>query len=169
MVIDVAGKRMIGPRVLYWSWLVHDMEEVWGMRPTLERLRARGYTWLPQLSDRDVAVAITMMGGVFGLAATAGERTQGRSWFYRLVAAGYEAHAFTHIASSLITRQYTAGVATAIPVILPAGQLIRKELRTTGHPLTWKNTARGLSLFVPTALVVHGTVRLVTGALKRVG
>lgn len=114
-------------------------------------------------------MAITMMGGVFGLAATLGERVHGQSWFYRLVAAGYEAHAFTHIASSVLTRQYTVGVATALPVILPAGRVICRELNAMSQPLTWKNSALGLSLLPPTALVVHGIVRLVTGALKCVG
>ena len=163
----MSSKRCIGPQLLYWSWVVHDMEELLAMRSTLRRLRARGYGWLPDLRQRDIAVAIIIMGRVMGYAASAGERTQGRSTVYRIAAAGYEAHAFTHLASAILTRQYTAGVGTVFPVILPAARIIRKEQRRIGHPLTWKDTLIAMSLFPPLALALHSGVHLLTSPKNR--
>lgn len=140
-----------GPTWLFWSWLTHDMEEVVTMADSTRVLRERKGLPLPALSQRDVAIAITFM----GMAAAAGQRSKGQSKLYRIAAAGYIAHAFTHLGSALLARQYTSGVATVFPVILPAGRIIRKEQRELGHPLTPKDCALGISLLPPLSLTAH--------------
>ncbi|MGO1435373.1 MAG: hypothetical protein ACTHV4_07260, partial [Canibacter sp.] len=62
---------------------------------------------------------------------------------------------------TVFLRSYTAGVATALPVMLPGALIARKELERSGHSLQNRDTILGAGLLVPAALVCHVVARLI--------
>lgn len=78
---------------------------------------------------------------------------------YRAVAAGLEAHVLTHLAASAVQRGYTAGVVTALPVMLPGARVARRELRDHGRALDVRDTALGITLLLPAAVACQVIAR----------
>lgn len=148
-----------GPLALLAAWALHDVEEALTFPATcdaladltgIERLRiTRGQSW----------AAVGLMGALVALACWRGARTNGRSTLYRATAAGLEAHVYTHIAASLAQRRYTAGAATAVPVMLPGAVVARRELKRAGQPLRSRDYMRGAAILLPAALLSQTLAR----------
>lgn len=130
---------------------------------TCERLAER--TGLPRLrmDVRQSWIAVGLMGALVAFACRLGHRTAGRSRLYRAVTAGLEGHVATHLLASAVQRSYTAGVATALPVMLPGALLARHELRRAGIPLRTRDSLLGAAILIPAALACQVLARLVTG------
>lgn len=111
------------------------------------------------MNGRQSWAAVGLMGLLVGFACVRGARTGGRSRLYRAVIAGLEAHTFTHVAASLLTRRYTAGVITALPIMLPGARTARKQLAVDGVPLNRSDETLGVIL-LPAAFACHIAVRM---------
>lgn len=122
-----------GPWLLLAAWVLHDLEE---------------------------AAAVGLMAPLVGLACLRGARTNGRSRFYRAIIAGLGAHAGTHLGASALLRRYTAGVATALPVLLPGALAASRDLNRDGTPLRARDRALGAAILLPAALACHVFVRV---------
>lgn len=151
--------RTRGPALLFAAWALHDVEEALAFPATADRLAMRLNTPQLRLTPAQSWTAVGLMGVLVGSACAFGARTDGRSAFYRAVVAGLEAHVATHLAASAVQRGYTAGVATAVPVMLPGALAARRELARAGHRLTPRDTARGAAILLPAALACHGAAR----------
>ncbi|GAA1566462.1 hypothetical protein [Leucobacter aridicollis] len=66
----------------------------------------------------------------------------------------------THIAASLAQRRYTAGAATAVPIMLPGAVAARRELKGAGEPLRSPDYARGTAILLPAALLSQALARI---------
>ena len=80
---------------------------------------------------------------------------------YRAVLAGLEGHVYTHLASSLAQRRYTAGVATALPIMLPGTIVARRELHQTHVPLQIRDFIRGAFFLLPSAVISQILARII--------
>lgn len=150
-----------GPGVLFAAWFLHDIEEGFAFPATSNKLADRtGIDRLRVSRDQSWA-AIGLMGIIIGAACWRGYRTGGRSRLYRATLAGLEAHVYTHLAASVVQRGYTAGVATALPVMLPGAIIARRELRRSRAPLRAHDVVRGVCLLIPGAVICHALARLV--------
>lgn len=78
---------------------------------------------------------------------------------YRAVVAGLEAHVGTHVAASVLTRGYTPGLLTAMPVMLPGCHLAVEELEREGIWLIAADRVRGAALLVPSAVLAQVVAR----------
>lgn len=101
------------------------------------------------------------MGILVAVACGRGVHTGGRSRMYRAVVAGLEAHVVTHLGASVVQRGYTAGVATALPIMLPGALVARRELYRDGVSLQFRDAVNGVVLLLPAALVCQGAARLI--------
>ncbi|TQL42824.1 uncharacterized protein with HXXEE motif [Leucobacter komagatae] len=153
--------KLRGPSLLFAAWAIHDVEEALAFPATCEHLAARSGVGALRLDARQSWFAVGLMGIAVATACWQGARTGGRSRLYRATVAGLEAHVYTHIAGSLALRRYTAGAATAVPVMLPGARAARNELRLLGQPVNSQDLARGASLLVPTAVLSQLVARLV--------
>ncbi|GAB2568169.1 hypothetical protein GCM10027033_25800 [Leucobacter ruminantium] len=79
---------------------------------------------------------------------------------YRATVAGLHAHVATHLLASLLQRSYTAGVATALPVMLPGAESARREIRDSGRPLRTRDYLAGAALLIPAALACQVLARV---------
>lgn len=149
-----------GPALLLTAWAVHDIEEALAFPSTCNALA--DCTGIDQLrmGKRESWTAVGLMGVVVAAASWRGARSDGRSGSYRAVVAGLEGHVYTHLAASAVHRGYTAGVATAVPVMLPGAVFARRELQRAGIPLRIRDYAVGASLLVPCAIISHVVARL---------
>ncbi|WGW10611.1 hypothetical protein LWF01_10720 [Saxibacter everestensis] len=59
------------------------------------------------------------------------------------------------MATSAIQRRYTAGVVTALTVMLPGASIAQKELMRVGVPLRMRDYAAGAAILIPAAIVCH--------------
>ncbi|MFJ7197158.1 MULTISPECIES: HXXEE domain-containing protein [unclassified Streptomyces] len=127
---------------LFAAWVAHDLEELATMagwaraaRPGLQERfpRVPEALWKRmELSQRDVGVAIGLMGGVMAAASADGARTGGRSPFFRSVLVGFGVHGAAHLAQSLAYRGYTPGVVTAPTVVIPYSVWAVRRLKAAG-------------------------------------
>lgn len=146
------------PATVTWgllaAWMLNDAEEL----ATMAR-----FSRLPQ---RQVNVAIGLMGCVVAAASAAGAATGGRSRFFRTAVTGFGLHGVTHLASAAAAGRYTPGVATAPTVVIPYALWAARRMRSAGVPLTdgdaRKAVLRGLGLAAVTAATVHGAAWLAT-------
>lgn len=148
-----------GPGWLFITWVLHDIEEAVAFPETCDYLADRTGIEALRMNARQSWSAVGLMGLLVGSACVRGARTGGRSRLYRAVVAGLEAHTFTHIAASLLTRRYTAGVITAVPVMLPGARAARKQLAVAGVPLSRDDHRLG-AVLLPAAAACHVVVRM---------
>ena len=121
---------------MFATWALHDVEEALTFPSTSDELaQVTGIESL-RIDGRQAWTAVGIMGVFVATACFLGQKTEGRSRLYRAVLAGLEGHVYTHLVASAARRGYTAGVATAVPVMLPGAVTARRELRRTGAPLT---------------------------------
>lgn len=150
-----------GPTLLFLSWVLHDLEEAATFPATCDDLADRtGFEPL-RMNSRQSWTAVGLMGVLVGFACIRGTRTKGRSPLYRAVTAGLEGHVFTHLAASAVTRGYTAGVVSALAVMLPGARAASRELARDDLPLTTRDSARGIVVLIPAAFACHLIVRAV--------
>lgn len=145
--------------MLFIAWALHDIEEAATFPETCDYLADRTGIEALRMNARQSWAAVGLMGILVGFACVRGARTGGRSRLYRAVIAGLEAHTFTHVAASLLTRRYTAGVITALPIMLPGARAARKQLTVDGVPLNRNEETLGVIL-LPAAVVCHIAVRM---------
>ena len=69
-------------------------------------------------------------------------------------------HVGTHLLASLAQRGYTAGVATALPVMLPGAESARREIREGGEPLEARDYVAGVAMLLPAAIVCQVLARV---------
>lgn len=113
-----------------------------------------------RMDQRQSWLAVGLMGIVVALACRRGVVSNGHSRFYRAMVAGLQAHVGTHLLASVLQRRYTAGVLTALPVMLPGAESARRELRDSGRPLRAEDYAVGAALLIPAALVCQFLARV---------
>ncbi|MFE5095799.1 HXXEE domain-containing protein [Streptomyces sp. NPDC056638] len=154
------------------AWVANDLEELATMagwtRSARPRLQERfpkvpEQVWVRmELSQRDVNVAIGLMGGVVAAASADGARTGGRSPFFRTVLVGFGLHGVVHMAQSLAYRGYTPGVATAPAVVIPYSLWAVRRLKAAGIESGGVGTAAAALALLPVAVTgVHGLARRV--------
>lgn len=114
------------------------------------------------MDARQSWAAVGLMGVLVGSACVRGTQTAGRSPVYRAMVAGLGAHVGTHLGATLLARRYTAGVVTAVSVMLPGAIAAGRELTRDGMPLRTKDRALGVVVLLPAALVCHVVVRVAT-------
>ncbi|WP_405688741.1 HXXEE domain-containing protein [Streptomyces sp. NBC_00057] len=149
------------------AWVANDLEELATMagwaRSARPRLQER-FPKVPErvwarmdLSQRDVDVAIGLMGGVVAAASADGARTGGRSPFFRTVLVGFGLHGAVHMVQSLAYRGYTPGVATAPAVVVPYSLWAVRRLKTAGIEIGGVGAAAATLALLPVAVAgVHG-------------
>ncbi|WP_311476614.1 HXXEE domain-containing protein [uncultured Gulosibacter sp.] len=142
-----------GPAHLFIAWAVHDVEEALAFPSTCDVLANRTGINALRMDQRQSWLAVGLMAVLVALACHRGAVSNGQSRFYRAMVAGLQAHVGTHLLASVLQRRYTAGVATALPVMLPGAESARRELRYSGEPLRAKDYAAGAALLIPAALV----------------
>lgn len=140
--------------ILFMGWLVHDIEEALAFPSTTALLAERTGIKTLAINHRQSATAIGLVGLVVGFSCWRGARTNGESRLFRAVTAGLEGHVFTHIAASLVTRGYTAGVVTAPTIMLPAARCARG-----GIPSSTRSSVEGAMLLVSAAVCAHVVAR----------
>lgn len=153
-----------GPIALFAAWFIHDIEEAFAFPATCDRLVDRTGVEQLRITFHQSWIAVALMGALVAVACGRGVHTGGRSKMYRAVAAGLEAHVASHLIASIAQRGYTAGVASALPVMLPGALVARRELYRDGVSLQFRDTVNGVALFLPAALVCHVVARLVRTA-----
>ncbi|WP_217134693.1 HXXEE domain-containing protein [Leucobacter chinensis] len=145
--------RLVGPTVLFAAWAIHDVEEALAFPATCDDLADRTNIDSVRIDKHQSWAAVAIMAVIVTAACWRGQKTGGRSSMYRAALAGLEAHVYTHLAASASLRRYTAGVATALPIMLPGALIARKELDRRGHPLHMGDVVRGVCLLIPSAIV----------------
>lgn len=154
-----AGARAGGPAALLLAWALHDLEEALAFPATCGDLADRTGIEALRITPRQSWAAVGLMGILVGAACARGIRTDGDSALYRAVLAGLEAHVATHLLASAALRRYTAGVATALPVMLPGALLARRALAERGRPLRAADARRGAMVLLPAAWVCNAVAR----------
>lgn len=148
------------------SWLVHDTEEVATVRafaPAYEQRFGRRFP----VSPGQMALAVTAVGLLVGVASVRGASTGGRSTLFRQVLLAHTVHSAWHVGASAVMRGYTPGVVTAAAVVGPHGWWALRRLRQTG---SWTGSEQLVQLgtAVPGAAVaVLGAQLLARRALSR--
>lgn len=141
-----------GPALLFIAWVIHDLEEAVAFPSTCDALAEATGIQVFRLDQRQSWLAVGLMGILVALICYRGKASNTRSRLYRAMTAGLHAHVGTHLLASLLQRKYTAGVATALPIMLPGTQSARREIRDLGEPLRTKDYLAGAALLVPAAL-----------------
>ncbi len=149
-----------GPAHLFIAWAVHDVEEAVAFPSTCDALADRTGVEALRMDQRQSWLAVGLMGVLVALACRRGTISNGHSRFYRAMVAGLQAHVGTHLLASVLQHRYTAGVATALPVMLPGAESARRELRDLGEPLRAKDYAAGAALLLPAALGCQALARM---------
>ncbi len=156
-----------GPSALFLAWSLHDVEEAVAFPASSRRLAdATGIDAL-RMDHVQGVVAIGLMGVIVGAACVRGARSEGRSRLYRAAVAGLEAHVWTHVMQSVAMRGYTAGVATAVPVMLPGAVRARRELERAGGPLSRADRAGGAAFMWAAAMACQGAARVIVRSARR--
>lgn len=151
-----------GPAHLFIAWAVHDVEEAVAFPSTCDALADQTGIDALRMDQRQSWLAVGLMGFVVALACRRGAVSNGHSRFYRAVVAGLHGHVVTHLLASVLQRRYTAGVVSALLVMLPGAESARRELRSSGAPLRRKDYAAGAALLIPAALVCQLLARILT-------
>lgn len=151
---------MRGPLLLFAAWALHDIEEAIAFPATCDALAERSGVEALRMDARQSWAAVGLMALLVGFACLRGSRSGGDSRLYRAVTAGLGAHVGTHLLASVLQRRYTAGVATALPVMLPGALAACRELALDGRPLQGRDWVAGAAILVPAALLCHALVRL---------
>lgn len=153
-----------GPAWLFLAWALHDLEEAATFPASSNYLADRTGIHALRMDSRQSWAAIGLMGVLVGFACIRGAQTAGSSRLYRAVVAGLGAHIGTHLGATVLARRYTAGVVTALPVMLPGVIAAGRELSRGGMPLGARDRALGAVVLVPAAFVCQLIVRV---AMKR--
>lgn len=156
------------------AWAVHDLEEIAGAaywsRRVVPRLRRRH----PRVPDRvwrtaavdptTMAKAVGLMGVAVAGAAIAGERTGGRSPLFQAAIAGFGLHGVTHLAGSLLARDYTPGVITAPVLVIPYALWARRQLARAGvwRPMSTADAALSLAVAGGLVAAAQGGAKLLS-------
>ncbi|WP_062203449.1 HXXEE domain-containing protein [Demequina salsinemoris] len=156
-----------GPSALFLAWSLHDLEEIAAFPAMSQRLADATGIDAVRMDRSQGALAVGLMGVLVGTACVRGARTEGRSRLYRAAVAGLEAHVWTHLAQSVAARGYTAGVATAVPVMLPGARRARHELEGAGRPLTRADRIGGTAFMWAAAVACQVTAGVVARAVRR--
>lgn len=151
--------RWKGPTALFTAWLIHDIEEALAFPTTCDRLAERTGKEELKITPGQSWTAVSLMGILVAVACLQGVRTEGKSTFYQTVVAGLEAHVLTHLGASFLQRGYSAGVATALPVMLPGALIARREIQHEGDSLCFRDTVKGAALLIPAAVVCQVLAR----------
>lgn len=133
-----------GPAHLFIAWAVHDVEEAVAFPSTCDALADRTGVEALRMDQRQSWLAVGLMGCVVALACRRGAASNGHSRFYRSMVAGLHGHVGTHLLASVPQRRYTAGVVTALPVMLPGAESARREFRDVARRFARKTTPSGL-------------------------
>ncbi|WP_179129672.1 HXXEE domain-containing protein [Corynebacterium pacaense] len=152
--------------MLFIAWAIHDVEEALAFPATCDDLANRTGIEHLRIDAHQSWTAVGIMGAIVATACWRGYRTGGRSRMYRAVLAGLEGHVYTHLAASAGLRRYTAGVATAVPIMLPAVVAARRELQLAGPPLETLDFVRGAFVLIPGAIISQMLARLLPGREK---
>ncbi|MBD8467252.1 HXXEE domain-containing protein [Plantibacter sp. CFBP 8798] len=155
------GGRFRGPVWLFVAWVLHDIEEGAAFPATCDLLADRTGIRAFRMDARQSWLAVGLMGCLVGFACIRGVRTAGSSPLYRAVVAGLGAHTGSHVLASLLTQGYTAGVVSALPVMLPGAIVAERELARRGLPITARDRAMGALVLLPSAFVCHLIARVV--------
>ncbi|PCC32023.1 HXXEE domain-containing protein [Glutamicibacter sp. BW77] len=147
-----------GPTALFTAWIIHGIEEAFAFPASCDRLVDRTGVEQLRITPQQSWIAVELMGI---LVAVACGRAAGKSAMFRAVVAGLEAHVVTHLGASVAQRGYTAGVATALPIMFPGALMARRELQRDGCELRFRDTVNGVELLLPAALVCQGAARLI--------
>lgn len=150
-----------GPTALLVAWAIHDIEEALAFPATCDALADETGIERFRLDQRQSWLAVGFMGTIVSFACHRGARTKGRSKLYRAVSAGLEAHVATHLLASFVQRRYTAGVATALPVMWPGAAFARRDIERTGPPLGYGDYIAGAAILIPAALACQVLARLI--------
>lgn len=150
-----------GPTALFAAWLIHDIEEAFALPATCDRLVDRTGVEQLRITPQQSWIAVGLMGVLVAVACGRGVRSTGKSAMYRAFLAGLEAHVVTHLSASVVQRGYTAGVATAVPIMLPGSLMARRELQSYGRGLSFRDSVNGGALLLPAALVCQVAARLI--------
>lgn len=156
---------------LFAAWAVHDAEELVTMAPTSRRLFRQLPDFLPiprslrerGLSQKHVNVSLGLMAVPVALSAAAGVMTNGKSPWFRGGLHAFGVHGFTHLLSSVATRSYTTGVATAPVVVLPYWFIARRALQRHGVEGSNGRVIAAALTAIPLTLGAH----LISAALLR--
>ncbi|MBO1805673.1 HXXEE domain-containing protein [Leucobacter ruminantium] len=149
-----------GPAHLFLAWAVHDVEEAIAFPGTCGSLADTTGIEALRLDQRQSWLAVGLMGVLAAFACRRGRTSEVRSRLYRATVAGLHAHVATHLLASLLQRSYTAGVATALPVMLPGAESARREIRDSGRPLRTRDYLAGAALLIPAALACQVLARV---------
>ncbi|GGM94942.1 hypothetical protein GCM10010106_49590 [Thermopolyspora flexuosa] len=145
------------------AWAVHDLEEVLTMRRSAAGILPNLPAWVPipeelrreGLSQRQINLAVTLMGVAIATASAAGVRSGCRSPLFRGALLGFGVHGFTHIAMALAARRYVTGVATAPTVVIPFWLWARRELAKAGIRDDDRAAVLAALAFLPVVPGVH--------------
>ncbi|WP_145998011.1 HXXEE domain-containing protein [Brevibacterium linens] len=150
-----------GPTELFAAWVIYDILDAFAFPASCDRLVDRTGVEQLLITPQQSLIAVGLMGILVAVACGRGVRSASKSAIYRAVVAGLEAHVVTHLGASGAQRGYTAGVATALPVMLPGALMARRELQRDGCELRFRDTVNGVALLLPAALVCQGVARLI--------
>lgn len=156
-----SAMRSRGPALLFTAWAVHDIEEALTFPATCDRLADQTGIEQVRISTKQSWAAVGLMGLFVAASCWRGAKGDGRSPVYRAVVSGLEGHVYVHLAMSAVQRRYTAGVATALPIMLPGAVTARRELKRTGAPLTADDYLRGVAILIPGAIISQVFARLI--------
>lgn len=150
-----------GPAALLAAWVIHDIEEALTFPKSCDRLVDLTGAEQLRISPRQSWIAVGLMGILVAAACGRGIQSDGRSAMYRAVVAGLEGHVVTHLVAPVVQRGYTAGVVTAVPVMLPGALIARRELERDGNGLKFQDTVNGIALLLPAAVACQLVARLI--------
>lgn len=150
---------------LFLSWLVHDLEEVATVGAFARTYEQRFGRRLP-VSPEQMAVAVTAIGLLVGVASARGASSGGRSTLFRQVLLAHAVHSAGHLGASVVMHGYTPGVVTATALVGPHGWWALGRLRETGD---WAGSDQlaALRTAVPGAVVAALTAHLLAREVLR--
>ncbi|WP_171027173.1 HXXEE domain-containing protein [Pseudarthrobacter sp. NamB4] len=149
-----------GPAWLFLAWALHDLEEAATFPASCNYLADRTGIHALRMDLRQSWAGVGLMGVLVGFACVRGAQTAGSSRLYRAVVAGLGVHVGTHLGATVLARRYTAGVVTAVPVMLPGVIAAGRDLARSGTPLRARDQVMGAVVLVPAAFVCHFIVRM---------
>lgn len=150
-----------GPTALFAAWVIHDIEEAFAFPASCDQLVDRTGVKQLRITPQQSWIAVILMGILVTVACGRGVRSTGKSAMYRAFVAGLEAHVVTHLGASVAQRGYTAGVATAVPIMLPGALMARRDLKRAGCELRFRDTVNGVTLLLPAAVECQVAARLI--------
>lgn len=144
---------------LFGAWFAHDLEEVFTMSAWSKQPHhiAGIQLPIPSISPLNTCASIGSMGVLVALASEMGRRSGGRSRIYQAALMAFGWHSVSHIAASVVLREYTPGSLTALPIVLPFYVAARRSLKSQGIAIpSWKLAPLALTLAVGSLAIAHG-------------